>query len=140
MNWIVWVLVGIGLVITLLFATGWGRYILTGYLIVRVTPYEQLGGGAGRILVIGDSTGYGTGAAHATDSIAGRLGTDYSAYAITNDSVNGRQIIGAAKVVAGLPDNDRYDLVLLQIGANDLIAGRDPDALIMLFLLLLLPS
>lgn len=127
MNWIVWVLIGLGIFTTLLLTTGWWRYVLTGYLIARVDPYEQSGTGAGSIFVIGDSTGYGTGASRSAESVAGRLGVDYSAYQITNNSVNGRKIAGAREVFAKLPEATAYDLVVLQIGANDLIAGRDPD-------------
>ena len=123
MNWIIWTFIGLGVVVVVLAATGYWRYVLTGYLIARVTPYEQPGGGAGSILVIGDSTGYGTGASRSEDSIAGRLGADYSWYTIQNDSVNGRTIAGALEVVRGLTENDQYSLVLLQIGANDMLGG-----------------
>lgn len=124
MNWIIWTLIGIGILATLLFATGYWRYVLTGYLIARVTPYEQPGGGAGSILVLGDSTGYGTGASRASESIAGRLGNDYPGYSIKNNSVNGRKINEALDQARKLEESDRYDLVVLQIAANDMIAGR----------------
>jgi lysophospholipase L1-like esterase len=129
MNWILYI---VGVILLVLAAVmtinGWWRYTLTGYLIARVTPYEQSGTGTGSILVIGDSTGYGTGASQSSESIAGRLGADFPAYSITNNSVNGRKIAGAREVAAGLLENTQYDLVVLQIGANDLIAGSDPGA------------
>jgi len=78
MNWIAWLLVGLGILSVLLLATGWWRYVLTGYLIARVAPYEQPGGGAGSILFIGDSTGYGTGASRSDESVAGQLGNAYT--------------------------------------------------------------
>ncbi len=123
MNWFLWVLVGIGIIGTVLFMTGWWRYGLTGYLIARVTPYEQLGGGAGSILFVGDSTGYGTGASRSDESVAGRLGNDYTWYTITNNSSNGRTIAGAQEVVDGLSVDDRYNLIVFQIGANDMLGG-----------------
>lgn len=95
--------------------------IKTLLLITKVSPYEQAGTGAGSILIVGDSTGYGTGTSTADDSIAGRLGADYPGYAIKNNSVNGRKIAGAQAVINGL--TERYDLILLQIGANDMLAG-----------------
>lgn len=64
-------LVGLGIIGVLLLTTGWWRYALTGYLIARVTPYEQVGTGGGSILVIGDSTGYKTGASRSSESVAG---------------------------------------------------------------------
>jgi len=124
MNTTIWIISGIAILIALLLATGWWRYVLTGYLIARVAPYEQAGSGVGSILVIGDSTGYGTGASRSSESFAGRLGADFPAFSIKNDSVNGRQIAGAMEVAQNLTDTDQYDLVVLQIGANDLIAGR----------------
>lgn len=110
-------------VIVIFSLTGWWRYTLTGYLIARVTPYEQPGGGAGSILFIGDSTGYGTGASRSKESIAGRLGTEYPWYTITNNSVNRRTIAGAIRVAQNQITSARYDLVVLQIGANDLLGG-----------------
>lgn len=119
----VWTIFGISILLVLLLATGWWRYVLTGYLIARVTPYEQPGGGAGSILFVGDSTGYGTGASRAADSVAGRLGDDYTWYTITNDSSNGRKIAGAQEVIDGLGADDQYNLIVFQIGANDMMGG-----------------
>lgn len=130
MNWILWIVVGGGIITVALLLTGSWRYVLTGYLIARVTPYEQSGTGAGSILLIGDSTGYGTGASRTSESVAGRLGADYPDYKISNNSVNGRKIEGALDAVADFNESDQYDLVLLQIGANDLIAQREPDAVV----------
>lgn len=128
MNWLFWILFVIVIVGLLLASTGWWRYVLTGYLITRVTPYEQPGGGAaGHILFVGDSTGYGTGADTSEDSVAGRLGNAYTWYTITNNSVNGREIAGAMKVVSGLSDRDTYNLIVLQIGANDMIGGATAE-------------
>jgi len=127
MNWLAWTLIGLGILAVLLLATGWWRYVLTGYLIARVTPYEQPGGGSGSILVIGDSTGYGTGASQSEDSVAGRLGNDYTWYTITNNSVNGRTITEALTVTRDLSEDDRYNLVLLQIGANDMLQGASAE-------------
>ena len=97
--------------------------MLTGYLIARVTPYEQPGGGAGSILFVGDSTGYGTGARRSVDSVAGHLGNAYTWYTITNNSSNGRTIAGAQQVINKLGEDDRYDLLVFQIGANDMMGG-----------------
>ena len=123
MNWIVWLLIGFGLVTTLLLATGWWRYAASAYLVVRANPYEQTGTGGGSILVIGDSTGYGTGANRSSETVVGRLGADFPSYAISNDSVNGRKIAGAKDAVKSLPVDSHYDLIVFQIGANDMLAG-----------------
>jgi lysophospholipase L1-like esterase len=55
--------------------------------------------------------------------VAGRLGNDYSWYTITNDSVNGRVIAGAMDVVSGLSEKNRHDLIVFQIGSNDMLGG-----------------
>jgi lysophospholipase L1-like esterase len=102
-------------------------YLKTGYLIATVTPYEQPGTTppAGNIKIIGDSTGYGTGAGNAMESVAGRIGAAYPCYRITNDSVNGRTITDLLQ--ADSSADQSYDLILLQIGANDLLQHRSVD-------------
>ena len=121
MHWTFYIAGAAALLFAVLLFTGWWRYVFTAGLILRVVPYEQAGTGAGTIFIIGDSTGYGTGSAKSSDSVAGRLGADYPQYTITNNSVNGRKIAGAQEVVTGI--SQTYDLVVLQIGANDLLAG-----------------
>jgi lysophospholipase L1-like esterase len=101
------------------------RFVKTVCLIARVAPYEQAGEGAGAVQFFGDSTGYGTGATAGKYSVAGRLGADYPAYSIKNSSVNGRTITEL------LEDTEDYskqsDLIVLQIGANDILQKRDLD-------------
>ncbi len=104
----------------LLFTNAW-RYIKTGYLILDTSPYEQSGSGAS-VLILGDSTGYGTGVRQSSDSIAGRIGAAFPLAQIENNSVNGRTIGELKEVVATL--EGRWDLILLQIGGNDILQGR----------------
>jgi lysophospholipase L1-like esterase len=96
--------------------------VKTLYLIARVTPYEQTTVNAPTLLVLGDSTGYGTGATDGRFSVPGRIGSDYQV-SIRNQSVNGRTI-GEL-----LEDTERftgeYEVILLMIGANDIIQRRD---------------
>ena len=65
------------------FTNSW-QFAKTIWLIATVTPYEQVGNGTTtqKILVLGDSTGYGTGAESGNKSIAGLLGADFPAYSI----------------------------------------------------------
>ncbi len=113
-------------ILGILLFTPAGAYAKTGWLILLTSPYEQAGSGAGTILVLGDSTGYGTGTRASTESVAGRLGHAYPAYRIENNSVNGRRIAGAQAAVEEL--SGQYDLIVLQMGANDIIGGRSADA------------
>lgn len=105
-----------------------GRYAKTVLLIAKVSPYEQPGGGAGSIYVIGDSTGYGTGASASEDSVVGRLGNAYTWYRIQNDSKNGRKIAGAVDALGSI--SEKQDVLILQIGANDLLAGTSVDTVV----------
>lgn len=72
-----------------------------------------------RILVAGDSTGVGTGADSPDDSIAGRIGSDYPEADIVNISENGITLEQLRSKLYALPEDSRYDLIVLQIGAND---------------------
>ena len=104
------------------------RFAKTLFLIARVTPYEQSGAGAGTIQFLGDSTGYGTGASRAKYSVAGRLGADYPDYSISNRSVNGRTI---SELLTDTKDfSGQYDLIVLQIGGNDILQKRDTDVVL----------
>ena len=99
------------------------RKAKTIYLIAKVSPYEQTVPRAASILVLGDSTGYGTGARSAKDSIAGLIGKDYPGYSLKNNSKNGRTIGELVPVAQNLKNN--YKLILLQIGGNDILQKRD---------------
>jgi lysophospholipase L1-like esterase len=94
------------------------------FLILQTSPYTQQGNGK-TLHVLGDSTGYGTGVRDPKDSIAGRIGQDYPNLRITNDSVNGRTIGELVPVVDALVGN--YDVILLQIGGNDVLQSRPAD-------------
>ncbi len=94
----------------------------TAWLILRVSPYEQSIPDAPVLLILGDSTGYGTGAKKAEDSVAGRIGQDFS-LTIENRSVNGRTI--SELLCDTRQFSGSYELILLQIGANDILKKRD---------------
>ncbi len=114
-------------VILLLVCTNVWQFAKTIWLIVQVTPpYEQKGEGEHppAILVFGDSTGYGTGAGSADKSISGLLGKDFPKYKITNSSKNGRTIGEALEVLKKIPSGQKYDLILLQLGGNDILQNR----------------
>jgi lysophospholipase L1-like esterase len=102
------------------------RTIKTIWLITQVTPYEQVGTipNPPHILIIGDSTGYGTGAGDGRKSIAGLLGAEFPQYTITNNSKNGRTIGQALLTIQALQKNQSNQLLLLQIGGNDIFQKR----------------
>lgn len=96
----------------------------TLYLIARVSPFEQKITNAPTVLVLGDSTGYGTGATDAAYTVPGRLGRDF-AVTIENNSKNGRTIGELSEVTSDISEN--YELILLMIGANDVLQMSDID-------------
>lgn len=93
----------------------------TLWLIAKASPYEQKVGEP-TLLILGDSTGYGTGASKSNESIAGLVGQSF-AISIKNNSSNGRTIVELLDEVKDLTGN--YEIILLQIGANDILKRRD---------------
>lgn len=73
-----------------------------------------------RILMIGDSTVVGTGASQPQDSTAGLLGRDYPTAEIINRGVNGARVADVMTRFTEFTD-DEFDLVLIQIGGNDIV-------------------
>jgi len=76
-----------------------------------------------RVLVLGDSTGVGVGAARPEESIPGLLAADYPEADIVNVAVSGTRVAGAiAQVDECLAAGLRFDLVILCVGGNDVVA------------------
>ncbi|MFO1303639.1 MAG: GDSL-type esterase/lipase family protein [Burkholderiales bacterium] len=72
------------------------------------------------VLVVGDSTGVGTGAARPEDSIAGRLAARFPNVTIVNRSANGARTLDVLTQLAA-EGPGRYDMVLVHAGGNDVI-------------------
>lgn len=72
------------------------------------------------VLVIGDSTGVGTGAARPEDSIAGQLAQQFPHAAVVNHARNGARTLDALLQVVDA-GSARYDLVLIHVGGNDVL-------------------
>ncbi len=89
-------------------------------LVERSRAFERnVDGGSPRILVAGDSTAVGTGTTP-EGSTAGHFGADFPNADIRNVSVNGWKI---EDLLPAFPTKGSFDLVVLQIGANDIIRG-----------------
>jgi lysophospholipase L1-like esterase len=93
---------------------------------------------AKRVLVIGDSLAVGVGASTPERSIAGLLSTDYPTTDITNFAVSGSKIKDVLKTLESSKDLG-YDLLLIQVGGNDVVqftpvedAATDMDSLLKL--------
>jgi lysophospholipase L1-like esterase len=79
-----------------------------------------------RMLIVGDSTGVGTGASAPQASLAGLLARDHPRLWIENRSRDGATFAGTADQ---LSRDGRFDIVLVLAGGNDVIRLRAPDAL-----------
>ena len=93
-------------------------------LVGESRAFERPGGGSPRILVAGDSTAVGTGASP-DGSVAGRFGSEFPRASIRNVSTNGWK---TADLLAAFPEGGSFDLIVLQIGANDIIRGTPEQA------------
>ena len=122
----VFLLIGILFLSLLFMFTNAWQFAKTIWLILEVAPYEQKGVGIqpSSILIIGDSTGYGTGAGDGHKSIAGLIGASFPTYAIVNNSKNGRTIGEALEEFKKIPSGQMYDLILFQLGGNDILQKR----------------
>jgi lysophospholipase L1-like esterase len=77
-----------------------------------------------RLLIVGDSTAVGTGASSPQTSLAGLLAREYPRLRIDNRARDGAKFDDVATQLGG---SDRYDLVLIQAGGNDVIRLRNMD-------------
>ena len=90
-------------------------------------PWQQNPRGATlHMLVVGDSTGVGTGATTAQNSLAGLIGQAQPRWRIDNRARDGAKF---ADVLGQLGADDHFDIVLVQAGGNDVIRMRSTDAM-----------
>ena len=73
-----------------------------------------------RVLVLGDSTGVGVGAGDPARSVAGLLGSDRPDAEVVNRCRAGARLQDVWDQLPDLPA-DRFDLVLLHVGGNDVL-------------------
>jgi len=92
-------------------------------LMLGARPYEvDVPGACARVLLVGDSTGVGVGADHPGQTLCGLLAARFARSSFVNRCVSGARVADvAAQVEAIAQGGDRYDLVLVLAGANDLI-------------------
>jgi len=90
-------------------------------LINSAVPYERIKNNAPmRILIIGDSTALGVGALSPLQSVAGRIGSRYPDSSVTTVANAGARIADIARTLTAM-QKDQFDIVLIQVGANDII-------------------
>ncbi|MCH7883361.1 SGNH/GDSL hydrolase family protein [Patescibacteria group bacterium] len=101
------------------FVQVWLRIRIGAGLASRSIPYEQEGTGLKRILFAGDSTVVGTGVSDPKYSVAGRFGKEFPNYTIDNVAVDGLRLAEFPKTLEKA--DVKYDLVMMQVGANDVL-------------------
>ena len=85
-------------------------------------PWQQTPGQVTvRLLIVGDSTAVGTGASAPERSLAGLIGQSHPRLLIENRAQDGAKL---ADVVRQLAGDERFDVVLVQAGGNDVIRLR----------------
>ncbi|MBI2411181.1 MAG: GDSL family lipase [Candidatus Kerfeldbacteria bacterium] len=119
-------------IIVIIIAIG---YVLVQYILVnkkvtvglslvqQTVAYTQAGAENGKtVLVVGDSTGVGVGAATPAESVAGLIGADFPDASIENRAVSGAKVHDLLDVFNQL-SNERahFDVVVIQIGGNDIV-------------------
>ena len=82
-----------------------------------------------RLLVVGDSTGVGTGASQPVASAAGLLGAAYPHLLVHNQASDGARFDAVPAQLAATAEGQGYDVVLIQAGGNDVIRGTDAAVL-----------
>ena len=99
------------------------RLIKVGRAQTAVTqPFERrLSEAELKFLVLGDSSAVGVGAEPQNGSIAGRLAADFPTADIQNIAVSGSKVHDAIGQLESLTADQRYDLILIQIGGNDIV-------------------
>lgn len=80
-----------------------------------------------RLLIVGDSTGVGTGASAPQHSLAGLLAHAFPQLAISNIAQDGATFEGVVQQLQR--DTERFDVVLIQAGGNDVIRLRSDEAM-----------
>ena len=97
-------------------------------LVERSVPYQNVSNDhAWTMLVIGDSTAVGVGATTPEQSLAGRVALRIGATYTENHAVSGALVNDLPKQIAEAKLQE-YDLILVQIGANDIVRFHDAKA------------
>ncbi len=102
------------------------KYQASKKLIREAQAFERAGEGAS-LLVLGDSTAVGVGAARPEESVAGRLAEEIGAGYVENRAHSGATVADIAGQIENA-SRAEYDAILIQIGGNDIIRFHDAKA------------
>lgn len=117
--------------LVLLLVAYWGiKFFMTVQVSKKIinstVAFQKSGEGENSILVLGDSTAVGIGAARPEESVAGRVSNFLQANSLENYAVSGAVTsdLNEQRKNAAL---SKYRLILIQIGGNDIIRFRSAD-------------
>jgi len=98
------------------------RVSISKQLVKKSHAVSNVGSGA-RMLIVGDSTAVGVGATSASTTIAGLFVRDFPNLSVENRAVSGAVL---AEILLQLQDaREKYDLILIQGGPNDVLSYRN---------------
>ena len=123
-----WMLVGVAAAAALLVLGGCtaSRISAAAQLARESEPFQHNPPNAAlRLLIVGDSTGVGTGARAPKHSVAGLLAQAFPRLAIDNLAQDGAHFEGGVQQLQG--ETGRFDVVLIQAGGNDVVRRRSDD-------------
>jgi lysophospholipase L1-like esterase len=89
-----------------------------GDIIAQTRPYTAEGSGP-KILVLGDSIAYGTGASIPDKSLAAVVASNYPGASVDNQARNGKRAYQLADEIGSVTGH--YDLILVVVGGNDIM-------------------
>lgn len=104
------------------------RYSVLAYRTVaagkKMSPFSQEPNNTkSRILIVGDSTAYGTGASTPKNSLIGRLAADFPAATIINKAENSRNFSHIRRTLEQIK-SEQFDIVMVHAGGIDTITLR----------------
>ena len=95
-------------------------------LVEKAVPFMLKGERGVSVLVLGDSTAVGVGAESPQGTLAALVAEKVNATQVDNFAASGAQVQDLAKQVQNI-SKEKYNFILIGIGANDVIRFRDPD-------------
>ncbi len=102
-------------------AFGYYKITISGSLVKAATPFSIPGSNHTKtMLVLGDSTAVGVGAKNSSTSVPGLMSTYLGMTYVENRAVSGSLIKDIHQQMESI-QRERYDVILLQIGANDIV-------------------
>lgn len=121
MNILTWIISLLAILIIYWLAFAYYKIHVSGKLVRNAVPFSVVGNNYTKtLLVLGDSTAVGVGASNSSDSIPAKISSYLGATYVENHAVSGSLVRDLSSQIK-LLTRDHYNIILLQIGANDII-------------------